>query len=237
MQKLFVISALALLAFSADAQGRRKKNYLEAGCLLGATNYSGDLSGDHPIAINETQPGFGMFVRYGFNEKFSFRLHGYAGSISGDDANSKTLKERGFRFGTNIVELAGAFEWAPFAKEPYSNLGVQNVQFTPYVFVGAGATFANTNPEYYGPVDKRDAYLRVPFPEPGLPNTFFMVPTGVGLRTNFFDRVILGGEVGWRPVFSDAIDGIKENANPKKGDWYYFGGLTISFLLSNPSRF
>jgi hypothetical protein len=237
MQKLFLISTLLLCVLSLDAQIHRKRNYLEAGCLLGATNYSGDISGDLPIVLSETQPGFGVFVRYGFNEKFSFRAHVYSGSISGDDRNSKLLKDRAFRFGTNIVELAGAIEWAPFARESYTSMGVHKVRFTPYLFIGAGTTFANTTAEYYGSLENRETYLKVPFPEPGLPSQFFMVPTGVGLRTNFFEKVIIGGEVGWRPVFSDAIDGIKQNANPNKGDWYYFGGITISFLLSNPERF
>jgi hypothetical protein len=58
----------------------------------------------------------------------------------------------------------------------------------------------------------------------------------VGVRADILDRLVLGAEFGWRPVFSDDIDGIRQNGNPAKGDWYYFTGLTISFILSDPER-
>ena len=64
-----------------------------------------------------------------------------------------------------------------------------------------------------------------------------MTPVGLGLRADLFERVVIGTEVGWRPVFSDSIDGIKQNANPNSGDWYYFAGATVSFVLSGAERY
>ena len=236
MKKLILFALLLALCSSASAQSRRKQNSFEAGFLFGLTFYSGDLT-DDPIELNETHTGYGAFVRYGFNRNFALRGHVYSGAISGDDRNSATLQYRSFRFSTSIIELGLVGEWSPFAREHYSSTGVHKVRLTPYLFGGVGRTFASTQAEYYGPPDQRDEILRVPFPEPNLPTQFWMTPVGVGLRADLFERVVIGTEVGWRPVFSDAIDGIKQNANPKSGDWYYFAGATVSFVLSDPQRY
>lgn len=237
MNRMFLsVAWLMLITASSVAQSRFKQNSLEAGFLFGLTFYSGDLT-DNPIEINETQPGYGAFVRYGFNQNLALKAHAYAGTISGDDKNSATLQYRSFRFSSSIIEVGLTVEWSPFAQSHYSNTGVHKVRFTPYLYGGIGRTFASVQAEYYGPPELRDQILRVPFPEPDLPTQFWSTPVGIGLRTDLFERVIVGGEVGWRPVFSDAIDGIKQNGNALKGDWYYFTGLTVSFLLTDPQRF
>ena len=56
------------------------------------------------------------------------------------------------------------------------------------------------------------------------------------MRADIFERLVIGLEGGWRPVFSDDLDGIRRNGNPGKGDWYYFAGVTVSFILSDPKR-
>jgi hypothetical protein len=43
---------------------------------------------------------------------------------------------------------------------------------------------------------------------------------------------VLGLDVGWRPVFSDGLDGVKINGNPNQSDWYYFVGITTSFIIT-----
>ncbi len=236
MKKLLLFSVLLSLSHIADAQSRRKQNALEVGFLFGLTLYSGDLT-DDPIEISETHLGYGAFVRYAFNNHFALKGHVYSGAISGDDRNSSTLAYRSLRFSTSIIELAMVAEWSPFARSGYSMTGVHRVRVTPYLFGGVGNTFARTQAEYYGPPERRNEILRVPFPEQGLPTRFLIVPVGGGIRADLFERIIVGVEAGWRPVFSDAIDGIKQNGNPGSGDWYYFTGATVSFLLSNPDRF
>ena len=59
---------------------------------------------------------------------------------------------------------------------------------------------------------------------------------GAGVRADISEFFVIGLEVGWRPVFSDDLDGVRYNGNPESGDWYYFAGLTTSFIISNNKK-
>lgn len=236
MKKLLPLLSLSLtLSTAALAQTHTSYSYFEVGFLFGLTNYSGDIASS-AIELSETQPGYGVYFRYHFSKNFSAKAHVYSGSISGDDSHSKTLKERSFRFSTSIVELGGVVEWKLFGRERYSSTGIHNFFITPYVFAGLGLSLADPKAEYYGDPALSEQYLRVPLPEENLKNKFLLVPMGIGLRADVMDRLVIGLEGGWRPVFSDDLDGIHSNGNPGKGDWYYFAGVTVSFILSDPQR-
>lgn len=235
MKNLLLFGFLLSIGSGVSAQVRQKQSSFEVGFLFGVTLYSGDLTAK-PVVIKETQPGYGAFLRYSFNHHLALKAHVYSGSISGDDRHAASLRARSFRFSSSIIELAMVGEWSPFARGGFSSTGERHFHLTPYLFGGIGRTFVSTRAEYYGPPERRDEFVKVPFPEPGLPTQFMMVPIGGGLKLDLFERVTIGGEIGWRPVFSDAIDGIKQNANPGSGDWYYFGGVTVSFILSDPKR-
>ncbi|MBU6342412.1 MAG: outer membrane beta-barrel protein [Bacteroidetes bacterium] len=231
MNKHFSLVLLVLLCAQLHAQKRTKDKYLEVGFLFGLTNYSGDVA-ERAIEISETQPGYGIFVRYHLNPKLALNAHVYTGSIKGDDKNSPVLYDRKFRFTTNILESALIGEWHFMGKSRYSNTGIRNLNFSPYLFLGVGATFVSVATEYYGPPEKRNDYLRVPFPEDNLKDKFFLLPMGVGLKADILDRFVLGVDVGWRPVFSDDLDGVRINGNQNLSDWYYFVGITASFILT-----
>ena len=212
-----------------------KGNYVEVGFLFGLTSYSGDLA-EKAVDLAEIHPGYGAYLRYHFNNHFSTRFHVYSGSISGDDANSPALATRNIRFSTSIVEMGLVGEWFVTGNSRFSNTGVHRSSICPYLFAGLGATFANADAEYYGPPNRRNESLRTPLPEEGLSSKFIVVPVGIGLRADIRERLVVGVEGGFRPVFSDDLDGIRYNGNPKKGDWYYFGGATISFVLGHPNK-
>lgn len=231
MKQRLLFLILLLVLVEANAQRRVALGFLEAGVLFGATNYSGDLA-ERIVELSETKLGFGFFARYQFRHKWSCKLHAYSGSITGDDANSPVLYDRKFKFSTNITETAVVLEYSPWGKPRFSRTGLRNLNLSPYIFVGMGVTFAVSTTQYYGPPEKRNNYLRASFPEDNLDHRFVLMPNGVGLKAHVFDRFILGLDWGWRPVFSDDLDGVRLNGNPKKSDWYYFAGLTVSFLLA-----
>ncbi|MCB0528068.1 MAG: outer membrane beta-barrel protein [Lewinellaceae bacterium] len=232
MKKLLFL--LPLLC-SLSAVSAQRNSYFEAGFLFGLTNYSGDIA-ESSIEISETQPGYGIYFRYHFSKNVSVKAHVYSGSISGDDANSKNLQMRKLRFSTSIVEFGAVAEWKFFGQERYSSTGIHNFFVTPYAFLGLGLSYTDPKAEYYGDPKESEKYLRTPLPEEGLNKTFLLAPMGIGLRADVLDRLVVGIEGGWRPVFSDDLDGIRVNGNPGKGDWYYFAGLTVSFILSDPKR-
>lgn len=202
-------------------------HYLEAGVMLGITSYSGDITAKR-IDLQEIRPGYGAFVRYHLSRHFALKGHVYGGAISGDDKYSSTKAPRSFRFGTSIFEVATVLEWHLFSRERFSD----NFFIAPYGFAGIGITFADAEAFYYGPPDLRDKFLVVPIPEAGLKSTFLLTPIGGGIRFDFHNNLIFGVEGGFRPVYSDDIDGVSQNGNPKRNDWYYFFGATASFVLN-----
>jgi hypothetical protein len=230
--KSLLPSLLVLCALNSTFAQR--SSYFETGFLLGLTNYSGDVA-ESAIELKETQPGYGLYFRYHFSRHFSAKAHVYSGSIGGDDANSDVLAYRSLKFSSNLVEFGAVGEWKLLGQERYSSTGIHHFFITPYLFAGLGFTFADTRTEYYG--DPNAEYAPDPsLPEEGLKDKFLLVPVGLGVRADILDRLVVGAEFGFRPVFSDDLDGIRENGNPNKGDWYYFTGLTISFILSDPKR-
>lgn len=231
--KQFLPALLLLSALNASAQWRYQPHYWEAGVMLGVTSYSGDITAKR-IDLQELRPGYGAFVRYHVSKHFAFKGHVYGGTISGDDKYSTVKAPRSIKFGTSIFEVATSLEWHLFGRDRFTGTGLHNFFITPYAFAGVGVTFADANAEYYGPPERRDDLLVVPIPEEGLKSTFLLAPVGGGLRLDFYERFIVGVEGGFRPVFSDDIDGVSKNGNPKSNDWYYFFGATISYVLTGP---
>lgn len=232
---LLILIVFAFNISPAQAQIKEKYRYIEAGMMMGLTNYSGDVS-EKRIDLREARLGYGAYARYHFSNLFAVKLHGYSGSITGDDARSSKLKERSFRFATSITELALVGELHLFKKNRYTKTGIHRFQLYPFVYGGVGVLFANAQAEYYGRADLRNDYLRTPLPEEGLRSRFTLVPMGGGLRLDLLDQIIIGLEAGFRPVFSDDLDGVKINGNPNQGDWYYYGGATISLLLAKAGK-
>lgn len=205
---------------------------LEAGAMFGVTSYSGDLS-ENAITLKEVRPGYGFFVRYHFNNQFALKAHVYSGAISGDDAGTSRAS-RTLRFGSSIFESAIGGEYYFFAKERRSTTGIFRPRVNPYLYAGIGFTKGDPRAEYYG--TQANTYLKVPIPEEGLKNRFVLAPVSLGVRAELLEWLVVGGELGFRPVFSDDLDGVKVNADPTDNDWYYFGGITISVILGRASE-
>lgn len=231
----FTLILCLLSTFALTAQRNTSNRYFEAGFLFGVTNYSGDMV-EKRIEISETRVGYGAYGRYHLGPHFSMKAHVYTGSITGDDANSSKTKSRSLRFATNIVELGLVGELNFGRRNRFTSTGIHTFSITPYVFAGIGATFANAEAEYYGPPDLLNENLRVPLPEEGLGDRFVLVPMGAGIRADISESLVLGLEGGFRPVFSDDLDGVRYNGNPESGDWYYFAGVTASFVISNSKK-
>lgn len=234
-RRLLFLLLFAFVALRSRAQMADHYRYAEAGILLGLTNYSGDMT-ENFIDFREFNLGYGAFVRYHLSRRFALKFHAYAGALSGDDAHAESLKLRALRFSTSFLEMAMVGELHLFRQSRYTNTGIHKIQISPYLYAGPGVTFASPDTRYYGPAELRNKYLKVPVPEDNLSGRFWIVPVGGGIRFDLFEQFVIGVEGGIRPVFADDLDGVRLNGNPEQGDWYYYGGMTVSFILAKSGK-
>ena len=238
MKKLFLLLVL-FCASKATAQTlfTQKVRFLEAGLLFGCMNYSGDLA-EKSIHLSETQLGYGAFARYYFSNRFALKANLLAGSISGKDSNAKDadVQKRSFRFGADILEFSLVGEWYPMGLYRFSDVGVHRFFVAPYLYVGLGAAFGGSKVDYYGDPAELDNILITALPEFASEQRFLLMPAGFGARSRINEIISVGLEAGVRPVFTDKLDGVSLNGNPKKKDWYYFGGASVAFILGHAKK-
>lgn len=234
MQKLTLLSAFCAFATCLPAQiDYSNRHFLEIGLMGGISSYAGDLSekGDQ---FRQSRPAFGFFTRYYLSDIFALKAQVNAGRIYGDDKNSEAHKIRQFRANGPLVELSTVLEFIP-TSFGFENSAGDQYAFSPYLFGGIGGVYSKPQVAYYGPSEETSTHLKVPLPENGKAQRILLcTPFGLGMRFNIKKRTALGLEFGWRPVYSDLLDGVSKNGNPDATDWYFMGGFTASYYLGKP---
>ncbi len=231
---LFAVLTSVIKVNAGTAQENLIPRFWEGGIGLYATNYSGDLAPDH-ISVANTRFSGSLYARYHWNPNIHLRGNAQYLRLSGDDRHYPPNARRSFRFTNNILEFSSFLEiilsniaYAP----PTRN---RTYYLAPYVFAGAGVALHAPKVIYYGPESERPLFEREPIPEGGrAQQTNFVFPFGLGVRLIASDFVAIGAEVCARPAPSDLIDGVSLNGNPKRKDWYYTAGLTVSYFLNGP---
>lgn len=204
MKKLLLLFTL-FLSLEVSAQ------HFEAGLMLGASNYLGDLSNNsNSVYLGETGLSGGLFIRYNFNDWVALRLGGQYGQISGEDANSdeNNVRLRNLSFRSNLYEAALIGEFNILGFQPYNNESV----FSPYLFGGIAMTWFNPKADYQG-----ETYELQPLGTEGqgmagreVPYDLstFSIPFGLGVKYSINDMWTVGFEVGARKTFSDYLDDV-----------------------------
>lgn len=197
----------------------------EVGAFVGIAQYQGDLA-PFPVAASETNLALGGLYRYLFSSNLALRGTFTWGQISGDDRNRDSFRpgQREWVMKNNIMEMAVHAEWIFFGSDRYSNTGLHERQYSPFVALGLGASFTNARLEV--PTEDRSK-----IPESEATSTFLVVPISAGLRLDITQDFLLSAEFGTRATFSDYIDGVSQNGNPDKGDWYFFAGISLVYVL------
>ena len=217
-----------LSSFTLSAQS------YEFGIFAGVTTYQGDLA-DGLIVWPNIQPAGGLLLRYSPGSFYALRLNFTTGKLLGNDLNSKrqVIRDRGFSFYSTVREISTAVEFhlPSYGSSAY---GLFKFKLSPYIFGGIGLSVINGEPK--APVDR----LPYPFPEFDARKNFLVIPMGGGLKLRINNKFATCIEWGTRKTFGDYIDGISINGNPKSGDWYIFGGLTLTYVVDggddNPYR-
>jgi hypothetical protein len=204
---LFIFLGCApILAF-----GQIEKKVTEVGVTFNVLNYSGDLA-EARFVFKTAEEGFGISVRRQVSKPLFLTGSLIFGRISGDDANnSGAFKDRQYRFFSRLTEFAVVGEWHPFWDK--LQIGTSGNRISPFIFLGGGIALAKPEADYYGPGNS-------PFPEPDPQNLFLALPIGGGVRAEFYENLSLSLSLGWRPVFSDKLDGVSVYGDKSNNDWY-----------------
>jgi hypothetical protein len=227
--KINAISTRLLLCLflSSFAVIPKLKAQFELGAWGGGNNYQGDIA-DAVVILRETQFAYGGLMRYNINRFFTVRAHYLRGVLTGNDLNSgdPNIRMRGFSFTSKLNELGFIGEYNFLGQSNQNNFFDFKFLINPYVFTGFGIVSTSGTPSAPSDVTPN------PFPEQGARNNFFSVPIGIGVKIQPLEFLSIGIEWGGRTPFSDLLDGVSKNGNPKKKDWYMFGGLTLTYCLN-----
>ncbi len=195
--------------------------FIEFGGGIGTFSYAGDLSrGYKPLKARFGAHGV---YRMNFTEFFSFRTTLAIGSFYGeDDPAIDALGEvRQQSFSTSVVEVSGALEYY------FLNFRDKDARtrWSPYLFAGFGLS-------RLGKVESApDDFNKIQA----------VVPFGLGLTHLLGKQFNLGVELGVRGTFTDHIDGVSDSdqtrkdgfqfGHPNSNDWYFYGGITFTYIL------
>lgn len=182
----------------------------EIGAASGASVYMGDANKKR-FFLNPGMAGGGMY-RYNINYRWAIKANLLAGNVSGNTKNSGDAFPYGRQtsFSRTFVDagLQAEFNFFPYG-DTYAYLGAK--PYTPYVFVGAGATYATGNSVFFN--------ANIPF--------------GIGFKYKVKNRMNIGMEFSVRKLLGDDFDVTEKNA-----DWSLDAPYGIkSSPLKNKDRY
>ena len=185
--------------------------HLEAGGIIGVSNYRGDLSNNSvSLYLKETKGSFGLFGSYHFNDLFALRLGAQYAAISGDDANapSEVVRSRNLRFRSLLLEGSLVGEFYVPGYQPY-NLARP---ISPYIFAGIAGTYFNPQTDFGGETVSLQPLGTEGQGLPGFGRRYsrfaLSIPFGLGVKFALTDLVNVGVELGLRRSFSDYLDDV-----------------------------
>jgi len=237
--------------YFADTARLREKN-LEIGLALGIAHYIGDLATDKAPLDGDFTPMGGIFLRRHLIPNLALRANVSAGQLSSPDI---AYPERDFSFKTDLIEMSLQAEWDLFGKQRFRR--VDTVGYTldryrqlamvntfhhlllPYLFVG-GAAISTKARTVFNEAFIESAHLQEKVAKDRQANsqrrTNFGVLVGGGLDLDLGRNWMLGGTLSLRTSFSDFLDGVSFSGNPDRYDWYWGGGLQLSYRLGQKDR-
>lgn len=204
MKKFPLVVLFAFLSTYSFAQD------WHVGALLGASNYSGDLS-QQRVDFKYTRFAAGLLVKRDINRYLTMRLGFNWGHIAGADSTNtnKFLQQRNLSFRSVLWEVNLLAE--------INLLDMEETGYTPYLLVGlAGFSFYPTTKDANGNTVR---LRRMSTEGEGLPQypdrpmysiDQVSIPFGVGFKYMATDRIMIGGEIGIRKTFTDYLDDVSK---------------------------
>lgn len=213
---------ITMLCLYTEAQQKNSK--YEVGINVGAYVYQGDLAPGAIGSWKTIRPGIAIHGSRKLNSTLALRLNLSFASLKGAESKYNTPayhQYRNFKFQTPLIELSPQIVWSPWG---WDEIGKR---ISPYAFAGIGLGFvrirrdwSNFNSAHFSLEEDlpariaQDAAHRTPVLIPS-------VPVGAGLRYAVSPRIVINGEVSYRNMFTDYLDGFSKAANPRFKDHYY----------------
>ncbi|HEX8548254.1 MAG TPA: DUF6089 family protein [Cytophagaceae bacterium] len=198
-----VVSFLLLISISASAQ-KFKKNRIGYIATGGVGAYKGEISPDLQSA--SFRPNGGVGVVYRLDYKFSFRSELNYFRLSGN--NFRGIN--GLEFKSNNAELSTVFLYDLFKSKKSLIYRESNV---PYLFAGLGITYYSPKLTQYG---SGSGNLKIV--QSNLPGATVVLPIGAGVKIKVAKFTDVAVECGYRQAFTDRLDNVREQFNPKTGE-------------------
>lgn len=196
---------VVLLSFSLLGKGQEIH---DVGVQCGASSYLGDFN--HINIFKSPSYYIGGFYRRLFSEYSSLRLTVGTGKISGSSSNLAYYlpnNHPSIDFGKSYLNLDVKYE-VNFC--PFNPLKSKDDFFSPYLLVGIGCYFYNSN---FVPA----------------------IPFGAGVKIAGSRRLTLGVELQLSKTFYDKLDGYSNLTSDKSvllnNDWFVFYGFMMSYRL------
>lgn len=219
-----------LLATMLCSAFRSYSQDVEIGVFGGGSYYIGELNPDRHFFF--TKPAFGVNARFNVDDRWSVKLGGYRGTLSGDDAIRKTNELRNLRFTTTLTEFSAV------AELNYMEyfIGSSNHYFTPYLYAGPALFHFNPKAEYMGNmISLHDVGTEGQTIGQGKKyNLFgFAAVFGFGVKYSIGSRLGFTLDWGMRKAFTDFLDDV----SGKYADFSQSAGLVTdaTLVLSDPS--
>lgn len=205
--KCFIVSLfVAVLSFQVKAQQQTADIGLFGGGAIPFSDYSKIKLGES-VHLN-----YGGFYRYNFNSRYSLRINALYGTVgAAGEVGGQTYP--GFQ--KNVFDMGAFFEinYLDFL------LGVEQMNFSPYVFYGLGVSF------YQGTAGNAVVTMNLPF--------------GTGVKYAIGKRWSVGAEVSTRKLTNDELDNLNtlyQDVNLEQvtdfwhnNDWVTYFGLTLTY--------
>jgi Domain of unknown function (DUF6089) len=176
----------------------------------GLMNYGGDLQ-RKVITLNQSHPFIQGGLGVGINSHWATYFSLAAGKVSASDTKFPITTKGYFRnlsFYSNMSEVSLTLEYNLFDIS-----GMKN--FTPYGFAGIGAlrfkpyTYdTGNNKVYLQPLGTEGEGIPQLSDKPLYNQLSFEIPFGVGIKYAISPMIIIGGEFGFRKLFTDYVDDV-----------------------------
>jgi hypothetical protein len=210
---MYRFTALILLIFLSN---NLKAQTWEFGGSFGGAGYMGDLNQTNPVKISGI--AFGGFVKRNFDGYWSAKLNYTYGTINAADSTSSSqqFRDRNLSFTTYLSEISliGEFNFISYIPEAGKN------KFTPYIYIGAAAV--NYTPTTLLNGSRYDLRaIETEGQKKPYPTTAFAIPVGAGIKYNFWGKMTLAADLGYRRPNTDYLDDVSGNYPPKTSNRVY----------------